>query len=204
MTFFDDLLNNKQYTISALADLVRREGERVCAAGLATQDDVHKLLQSAVERKSDLATLHETLAAVKLPGDFEVVAADWYKVPEGFGEYEGEKFYDLSSLKRDKGEEETDEAVEELQEALEEYVESEQESDADHAEDCACDSCDDAAIDAQMALALAINKHLMKIAHALGAKGDHENAYKVERTARSIKFSASNGKLLKLKKRGHK
>jgi len=149
------------------------------------------------------------LKSITLPGDFEKYTVG---SPGELGEkfyiaidlpYEGEKFYDLSSLLEGKGmgrggppssgpnplcpfkEEEEEEKKEE----------HEHEEEHKHEKENECEDCSDDGENVQDILADAVNVHLKKIAELLGRKGDHEAAYMVERTIRSISREAENGKL---------
>lgn len=201
MTFSTEFFANQQYFLSVISSLINDEGRRIVASGLASKEEMQKFLNAYINALRSrivdgkevhgnyLSGLHLQLKAVKLPGDFKALSAD-----EKFYEaldipYTGEKFYDLSSLKEKKEEPK----VEKLQEALEEFVEEDKEQ---HLEDCACDGCMDNMIKSQMALAQSVNDHLAKIAYHFGVQGDHDTAYMIEKTMRSIKVFASNGKLL--------
>lgn len=205
MTFSTEFFANQQYFLSVISSLIGDESRRIVSSELASKEEMQKFLNAYItalrSRIVDgkevhgnyLSGLHLQLKAVKLPGDFKILAAD-----EKFYEaldipYTGEKFYDLSSLKEKKEEEPK---VEKLQEALEEFVEEDKEQ---HLEDCACDGCMDSMTKSQMALAQSVNDHLAKIAYLLGVRGDHDSAYMVEKAMRSIRVFASNGKLFDTK-----
>jgi hypothetical protein len=158
--------------------LVRDEGKRIVASGLASPDEFNGLLKNAlreVSNKSDLdkkllldalSTLHNDLLRIKLPGDFKKATAELEEklfiildLPE---EQDGEQVYDLSEILNTK-----------------EIVIEEPKEDGEEKEDE-----DDSAKD-KITADEVINK-LQKIAYELGRMGDHEGAYKIERMIRKI------------------
>jgi hypothetical protein len=198
MNIHNALLENKNFVTYTLAGLVEVERDRILSTGLATPNQLSSLsdvteymVKMAKSGNTDvlvnsLANLCTLLKSIKLPGDFEKYTIG---SPSGLGEefyialdlpYDGEKFHDLSSITKDKEDDGEEECVECEKESKEE----------DKCEDCADDS-----ENVQDILADAVNVHLKKIAEALGDKGDHEAAYLVERTMRSINREAENGKL---------
>jgi len=81
-TFSDD------YILKSMWEMVRDEGNRIVSLGLASHDDLKKLIEPAVEKAvkhadgskdfllKSLAELHGSLKAVYLPGDFEKAGED--------------------------------------------------------------------------------------------------------------------------------
>lgn len=200
MNIRDALLENKNFVTYTLAALVEVERDRIISNGLATKSQLSSLadvteymVKMAKSKNTDilvnsLASLCTLLKSIQLPGDFEKYTVG---SPGELGEkfyialdlpYEGEKFYDLSSLPKDKKE------CPECEKEEEEKKEKDEEEE-DECEDCADDE------NVQDILADVVNKHLQKIANLLGNKGDHEAAYLVERTIRSISREAESGKL---------
>jgi hypothetical protein len=124
MNIRDALLENKNFVTYALAGLVEVERDRLLSSGLATESQLSSLsdvteymVKMAKSRNTDilvnsLANLCTLLKGIQLPGDFERYTIG---SPGKLGEefyialdlpYEGDKFHDLSSLKKDKKEEE--------------------------------------------------------------------------------------------------
>lgn len=205
MNIRDALLEDKNFVTYTLAALVEVERDRIISNGLATKSQLSSLsdvteyiVKMAKNKNTDvlvnsLANLCTMLKSITLPGDFEKYTMGGS--PGDPGEkfyialdlpYEGDKFYDLSSLLEGKKEE----CVECEKEQKEEKEKQEEKEKEDECEDCADDS-----ENVQDILADAVNNHLQKIAESLGDKGDHEAAYLVERTIRSINREAENGKL---------
>lgn len=174
-----EFFTNKQYFLSVAADLINDEQKRILSSGLATEEMLSDFFTNYINNADSsiecLAKIHAQLQSIKLPNDFRKMAADEKFYQSVKAPYKGEKFYDLSSLKPD-----VDAKLEkQLEKALKEYIETE-EVEEDHLEDCACDSCDDV-------IATTINRQLEKIASSLGARGQHEAAYLIEKTIRSIR-----------------
>lgn len=191
MNIRDALLENKNFVTYTLAGLVEVERDRILSSELATKSQLSSLsdvteymVKMAKSQNTDvlvnsLANLCTLLKSIQLPGDFERYAEqeEFYialEIP-----YEDEKPCDLSLQKDDK---------KECPECPECKKENKEEDDDD------CMECEDT--DAQEVLAESVNVLLRKIANSLGDKGDHEAAYLVERTIRSINGEAENGKLL--------
>jgi hypothetical protein len=86
---FDD-----KYIAKSLIEMVRDEGKRIVASGLATRDEVNSFIGHLVSEASGyddigvfidgVRDLHHCLDSVRLPGDFKKVAGDneTLEVPE--------------------------------------------------------------------------------------------------------------------------
>jgi hypothetical protein len=226
MNIRDALLEDKNFVTYTLAALVEVERDRIVSNGLATESQLSSLadvteymVKMAKSRRTDilvnsLANLCTLLKSIKLPGDFEKYTVD---SPGELGEkfyialdlpYDGDKFYDLSSIlegKKEHSEEEEENEEEEIigmgrggpqgsgPNPLCPHKHKDEEK-KDKKED-ECEDCTDDGENVQDILAEAVNNHLQKIAESLGDKGDHEAAYLVERTIRSIGREAEKGKL---------
>ena len=204
MDIRENLLENKHFLLQALAGLIEIERERILKSGLATEAQLNALTDSMeyltkLGKKypksnvvlNTMANLCTELKSIQLPGDFEKRAAEEKFYIALDLPYEGEQFYDLSSILKDKKlKEEIEEELEEVEK--EECVECEKEKKEE--EEIEREA-------AQKILADAVNKHLISIAHILGNKGEHEAAFLVERTAQKIQTAAERNELFKTNRR---
>ena len=125
----DFLMEDKHFLIQALAGLVEIEQQRIVKCGIATKSQLNSLsdvaeylVDMAKKRKrtnvplNALANLCTMLKSIQLPGDFEefTIGASHHDLGEKFYialdlPYEGEQFYDLSSVLKGKEESKGDE-----------------------------------------------------------------------------------------------
>lgn len=186
----DYLIEDRHFLVQALAGLVEIEQQRIVKGGIATKSqlkslssiasylvDLAKKQQKTSVPLNTLANLCTMLKSIQLPGDFEK-----YTIGSGPGDlgekfyialdlpYEGEQFYDLSSILKKRDEKEEDKDEEEKNEKESEECEC----------DCGCMEC--SASDKTELVINAVSKCLHKIARSLGDSGNHEAAYLVERT----------------------
>lgn len=230
-----DVLENPSFVAQSLVDMIANERNRIVASKLVPNDKLKIVVGNAVDgimkvaKKNNnrslallkLSELHDLLKSIRLPGDFEKLAAE--------EDPEGEKFYDLSGIIKKlkelekSREDEAEEAEQVEEEAYIDLLRKDQEyhqgphedfakdegkelpcgckpggcaDDADHKCTCTVECpCKQKQKSAQMALAETINNRLEKIAYALGTQGAHDAAYLVERTMRDIKNEAETDKL---------
>jgi hypothetical protein len=201
MDIRENLLEDKHFLLQALAGLVTIERDRIISTGLARESQLNSLADvmeylTKLGKKypksniplNTMANLCTVLKSVVLPGDFENCTfggADGVMGDEsGFYialdlPYEGEQFYDLSSvLKKDKGEDkDKDEECPECEE--------EEEGKEDDADDtCYCTAC--SSDQANKVLVASVGKYLKKVSEVCGKSGRHDAAYLIEKTIRSM------------------
>lgn len=173
---------DNDYVVKNLKAMIIDESNRIVSLGLAKGHDISKLVGviqgkrlTGEQNFGAIARLHAQLSVVRLPGDFEKMAADFYQVPKNFLGYSGEEFCIFPDKK--------DELKKEHEEDPELIIFEEEPEEEDEALD-------------QMALAAEVSDQLEVIAYKLGSRGDHESAYLVERNIRDIQQLATRGKLL--------
>jgi ribosomal protein S27AE len=195
-------LTDKTYILQSLMELIRDENIRIVAQRLATSDEAHKLtkdVSTSIARQiqspnvvtgdlvAPLSLFHRNLAAIKLPGDFQKVAADLQDT--------------FSIILEPLSEHELETEINPCPSCGKEKAPAEHKPDSKT--NIHCPSCG-----AGVALALipedeldpepkqkhaAILARLEKIAYNLGQAGKHEAAYLVERTMHDLEATASDG-----------
>ena len=189
-------LTDKTYILQSLMGLIRDENVRIVNQKLATPDEAHKLtydvstsiahnIQSPNVVADDLVTplsmFHRHLATVKLPGDFQKVAAD---LQDTFSiVLEPIPMEDVDCER----------AVEKTEKPLPEH-------DLESSTNTHCPSCGvglalvpEELDDTPKKSHAEILARLEKIAYNLGQAGKHEAAYLVERTMHDLEATASDG-----------
>jgi len=181
-----------KYILKSMWEMVRDEGNRIVSLGLATHEDLKKFIKPAVQAATKeagsgdealliaLGKLYNDLKSVYLQGDFEKLstASEWEAY---LLEADDEDDEDEDEEKEKEDEEEEEEKEDDLKEApptpeatggAEEAVEK------------------DLAVPEQGLVT--IYSILEEMAYKRGRVGDHEGAYKIERTIRSIERIASS------------
>jgi hypothetical protein len=209
MSIRENILDNKDFLFTAVADLVESEKSRILESGLASEEQM-KVVSNAINyftKKNTsagniisikaMSNLCEGLKKVTLPGDFDKIAADEEEfyilldIP-----YDGDQFYDLSSILKDKKDEKEDEddSKEDDSEGSEEDKESEEKDASDDdknadEEDEECVMCDLEEAEADedvLVLMSSVGSYLNKLANICGSNGRHDAAYLIEKELRSM------------------
>jgi hypothetical protein len=206
MNIRDALLENKNFVTYTLAGLVEVERDRILSTGLATESQLSSLadvteymVKMAKSGNTDvlvntLANLCTSLKHVQLPGDFEKFAEEEFYIVLDLPYEDEEEVIGMGRGGPPGSGPNPKCPLKEKEEEKEEEEEEEEEEHHKHEHEEECEDCDDTIV-AQEVLAESVNNLLIKIANVLGDKGDHEAAYMVERTIRSITREAENGKL---------
>jgi len=189
------LLEDRHFLIQALAGIVGVEQQRIIKGGIAKESqlesltDVVQYFVSLAKKNSrvngplnTLANLCTILKSIQIPGDFEkyTVGSNGSELGNEFYialdlPYEGEQFYDLSSILKKKDDSDDDKESGDNESCKEESC-----------RDCLCQDADDSEPKQDLFIN-AVAKDLEKIAYELGKVGNHQAAYLVERTIRDIK-----------------
>lgn len=204
MNIRENLLEDKHFLLQALAGLVEIERDRIVSYGLARESQIQSLADvmeylTKLGKKypksnvplNTLANLCTLLKTVKLPGDFEKctfgsLAPKKDDPVETFYialdlPYEGEQFYDLSSIlkKDDKGDKDNKDNKEEK------CPECKKEDKIDdEPEECDCTACSSDQYGKM--LVASVGGYLKKVAEMCGSEGRHDSAYMIEKTIRTM------------------
>ena len=173
MDIKNELLGNEDFVAKTLKSLIEQEFRRVIDTGLISKAECYAFIEkhrnSNETRIQNLLSAYTSLSNIKLAGD----------------KLEEDKFYDLSSISdKLKSVEPKPECKCEPGECVG--------SDCPCPENCVCKDSKKLMVDLKK-LENLISVELEKIAYIVGRTGDHEAAYRVERTLREIKATIQNG-----------
>lgn len=191
MNIRENLLEDKLFLATTIIGLIDDEKIRIYDHNLANRDQwissvkpiTESILKNAYQHRNwkiainHLSGLHNLLKSIVLPGDFEKYTSDQKFYIALDLPYEGEQFYDLSSIlkKDDKGD----------KDKKEECTECEKEDKIDDKpEECDCTACSSDQYGKM--LVASVGGYLKKVAEMCGSEGRHDSAYMIEKTIRTM------------------
>lgn len=197
---------NDEYTLKLTCDMIRNEKDRIVSMGLATNGDLKRLIDPIIQQANNetllvvLNNLYNNLKSICLHGDFEKLSSKNNLMESLFGDDEpigigrrgppGSGPNPKCPLKKKKEEDSEKESKDKKD------SDKESEKDEDDARTPEITSGAEEAVEEGLATPesglVTIYSTLENMAYRLGTIGNHETAYKIERTIRNIKYIASS------------
>jgi len=199
MSIQDNLMDNKKYFITAMAELIHEERSRIAEQGLASKEDVGEFVSTAIDEmmgknatQNDVAALHQSLKGIVLPGDFEKLSIAAGTLSEKVKQLEQHEA-DGTQLQKEVADAVSKQQAQTL--AADDKPKCDCECKAGKCvgnDKCKCKDDCKCKKEKDKEATEAVDR-LEKIAYELGRQGRHTAAYEVEKKIRILKNRMING-----------